>query len=43
MWVLEHMLNLMLAHRNLPIDPYWEDKIKKSSLLCNEDNRNKPK
>lgn len=42
MWVLEHMLNLMLTHRNLPIDHYWEDKIKKSSLLCNEDNRNKP-
>ncbi len=42
MWVLEHMLNLMLIHRNIPIDPYWEDKIKKSALLCNSDNKNKP-
>lgn len=42
MWVLEHMLNLMLIHRNLSIDPYWEEKIKKSALLCNSDNKNKP-
>ncbi len=42
MWVFEGMLNLMLAHRNLPLDPYWEDKIKKSALFCKEDNRNKP-
>lgn len=42
MWVLEGMLNLMLVHRNLPLDPYWEDKIKKSALLCKEDNKNKP-
>lgn len=42
MWVLEHMLNLMLIHRNIPLDPYWEDKIKKTALLCDRDNKNKP-